>query len=646
MSAIWGMINRDTTVPESTVSAMQDSMKSFKIDSYHRLLRGSVYFACGLQYFTKNSHSEQLPLYDETNDTYFTADCVLTNRDEVIRLLNKVCPEPELVALGDGELSYRTYLLLGEDFVTHLRGSFSFAVYCAGTGEVLLYTDHFARRYLAYSVKKQTVCFSTAYQPLLAALDNGECKLNNQWITSAYTDCTADTVKLHGATVYENIYHVEPGQYIKIHINDSRIETHTYWNPLTNLKKLQLNTDEEYRKIFLTTFQKAVTDLLCTEGNVGIMLSGGLDSSSIAAFAASELQKRNQNLYGYTAVPTKDYTVHNTRTHIENETSFIRAQQKMYPNLIPHFIGSDSKNAFSSISVHAACYMEPVKPILNMVNTHGMMEQAATNGCRLMLSGQNGNATISYGSIRTYIYQKLKRFRFRDAYREFRCFCNRHHISKKYFIKVFFKTWQATHPDKYKPGDDCFLKQEHIRTYHVEAQERKLLKQRGSGLMDSERQRNGFGFMPLVYQHMGFYDTLGSLRYGILSVDPTLTKEMVELCLSLPIDCYVKNGKERRAIRDYMKGYVPDVILDNFAGRGVQAADFAFRVNRDWDSIKDEVFTLLNNPKLQEYLDKQKLEELTDELKQKEYRLEKTDVAKAAVIASLSAFLNQVENGE
>lgn len=50
--------------------------------------------------------------------------------------------------------------------------------------------------------------------------------------------------------------------------------------------------------------------------------------------------------------------------------------------------------------------------------------------------------------------------------------------------------------------------------------------------------------MPLVYQHMGFYDTYNSLRYGILSVDPTLTKEMVELCLGMPIDCFVRNGKK------------------------------------------------------------------------------------------------------
>ena len=648
MSAIWGMIANNTNISDTTVSLMQDSMKEFKIDSCRNLVHDSVYFACGLQFFTETSHQEQLPFYDEGNDIYFTADCVLTNRDDVIRLLcndniNNTGSTENLLAWGDSALSYRAYLRFGERFVEHLRGSFSFAIYHKGKQELLLYTDHFARRYLAYYWDNDKVCFSTAYQPLLSILDKTQRRLNRHWLAAAYTDCSADTVKLHGATVYENIFHVEPGQYIKISTTNHSMEKCTYWNPLKNLEKLHLNNDEDYRNLFLTTFRKAVTDLMCVDGEVGIMLSGGLDSSSVAAFSASELQKRGKKLYGYTAVPSKDYTAKNTRIHIEDETDYILAQQQMYPNLHPQFISSDKTNAFTEITQHVTRYAKPVKPILNMVNTHGMMQQAALDGCKLMFSGQNGNATISYGNIRTYIYQKLRRFRFRDAYHEFQCFCRMHRVSRKYFLKVYLETWWEEHLKKFQFGDDCFLKQEDISNYKLKTLEKSTLKQRGNGCMDTEQQRNGFCFMPLVYQHRGFYDTYGSLRYGILSVDPTLTKEMLELCLSMPIDCFVKNGKERRAVRDYMKGYVPDCILDNYAGRGVQAADFAFRVNRDWDSIKEDVFALLNNPKLQEYLDKEKLQPFVNKLKQNEYKLEKSDVAKAAVVASLSAFLNQSE---
>lgn len=643
MSAIWGMISQTNHPTDTIAQKMQESMKNFKIDQYCHILRDSAYFACGMQYFTEASHADTLPLYDEKNGIHFTADCVLTNRAELIELLMDIYQGEPMSSYGDGVLSYKAYLHFGEGFVTRLRGSFSFAIYNTQKRELLLYADHFARRYLAYYIDKEQVCFSTAYQPLLAVLNKEQRPINEQWIAAAYTDCTADTVKLHGTTVYENIYHVEPGQYVKIHLTTGEKDAISYWNPLINYKKLTGKTDEEYRSLFLSTFQKAVNDLLCTEGEVGIMLSGGLDSSSVAAFSAIALAKENRKLYSYTAVPAKDYTVKNTYTSIENEESFIWAQQQMYPNIYPQFISSDQINCFTNIALHTSCYQEPIKPIINMVNTHGMLEQAAKDGCRLMLTGQNGNATISYGNVRTFIYQKLKKLHLREAYGEFNAFCKRHRVSRKYFIKIYIKTWYELRFKPFRFGEDCLLSNELLQKYKLLSLERTLLKKRGSGCMDTEQQRDGFCFMPLVYQHMGFYDTYGSLRYGVLSVDPTLTKEMIELCLSLPIDCYVKGGKERRAVRDYMKGYVPDMILDNYAGRGVQAADYAHRVNRDWDTIKDEVYRLLQNPMLSDYMDKEKIQNLIDEIKRNEKQLDKTMVAKAVVVGALSEFLGQAE---
>lgn len=640
MSAIWGVIERSETISEKTVNQMQDSMKAFKIDDYQKIVRDSEYFACGKQYFTKESVQEDIPFYDSENGVLFTADCVLTNRGELIQLLEPTYPLEELEACGDGQLSYKAYLVWGEEFVKRLRGSFAFAIYHVCTEKLLLYADHFARRYLTYCVDEQRVLFSTLYQPILAVLDKEQMKLNRAWIVSAYSDCTADTIKLHGDTVYQNIFHVEPGQYIRISLGNKKIEKVTYWNPLQQIKKVKLDSDEEYKELFLSTFQNAVRGLLRTNGEVGIMLSGGLDSSSVAALTAIELKERGKNLYSYTAVPTEDYPFVNTRLTIENETEFVRAQQEMHPNIKPRFVSAGEINCFTDMEEYASYYMEPVKPILNMAYSHGMMEKAAEDGCKLMLSGQNGNATISYGGILTYIYQKICRMHWLEAYRGMNDFCKMHRTPRKRLLKIFLKTLQEEKIKKYHVGEDCFLSKEDLDAFSVEKRERDIMKSRGTGYMDSVRQRRGFGFMPLVYQHMGFYDTYDSLKYGILSVDPTLTKEMVELCLGMPIDCFVQKGKERRAIRDYMKGYVPDMILDNYSGRGVQAADYSFRVNRDWEKIKDKVYELLGNPVLLHYLDENKLKELMEKVKENRGALDKALVAEIAVLSSLSAFLN------
>ena len=70
MSAIWGMIAKDTSIPETTVSAMQNSMRNFKIDRYHSIVRGSAYVACGLQYFTKTSYAEMYEVNESLEKDY------------------------------------------------------------------------------------------------------------------------------------------------------------------------------------------------------------------------------------------------------------------------------------------------------------------------------------------------------------------------------------------------------------------------------------------------------------------------------------------------------------------------------------------------------------------------------------------------
>ena len=158
-------------------------------------------------------------------------------------------------------------------------------------------------------------------------------KRNKEWIAAAYTDCTADTIKIPGITVYEQIYQVEPGTYIKIDLEKNHIERILYWNPLLRKKKLPKLDDDGYRQLFLDTFSQVVNHMLRSDGETGICLSGGLDSSSVAAFAAGGLEKKGKNLYSYTSVPAKDFQFRNNRFYIENETEFILAQQRMYPNI-------------------------------------------------------------------------------------------------------------------------------------------------------------------------------------------------------------------------------------------------------------------------------------------------------------------------
>ena len=110
MSAIWGMIGKQNVIADSVTDRMKNGMKMFKIDDYQEVVHGGVYFACGKQYITEEDYADDLPLYDEKRQILFTADCVLSNRNNLITELSEVCSQEELQAAGDGQLSYKAYL--------------------------------------------------------------------------------------------------------------------------------------------------------------------------------------------------------------------------------------------------------------------------------------------------------------------------------------------------------------------------------------------------------------------------------------------------------------------------------------------------------------------------------------------------------
>lgn len=641
MSAIWGVIYRQEDDVLTAKKTMDESMQIFKIDRYDSVISGRAYLACGHQYFTNESIEDVSPIEDKERGIIFCGDCFLTNREELADSLsgNDANKKRLLLKKGDCELAYEAFVKFGETFVNRLLGSFSFAIYSLKNNVLLLYTDHVAQRFLSYYACDRYICFGSVFQPVVSLIGKGNIKLNEQWITTAYADCTADTIKVPEITVYEDVFCVPAAHYVRISTDSLKKEVFEYWNPVKNVKPLKLDSDDMYRNVFVSTFETNVNRMMRSRKGTGIYLSGGLDSSTVAAFLAGSLAKEGKPLFTYTSVPTDGYEYKNDRLTVENESEYIYAQKSMYPNITPRFIDAGDACAFEGQQGYNDLYMQPVKPILNMGLTDAMTTAAANDECSLVFSGQNGNATISYGRILTYFYRKMCAFRFRDAFREAKLFCRRFRTPKKLFVKVLLRTFVE---EKIKPdymGDSNFLRRDLQKKYSVKRLMKDIFFKRGTGSMDSVRQRKNFCYMPEVFQHMGFYDTYSSLIYGVLSLDPTLSKEVIELTMSMPIDCYVKNGKERRAVRDYMKGYVCDEVLDNFTARGAQVPDYAYRVNKKWDLMKADVLKLLEEGALRDYLDDDKLKDLSNVLKNSNGELDSGDIAKAAVICSLSCFL-------
>jgi len=635
MSAIWGIISKTESDQTGRFKKMTEVMKQYRIDRFDSVVKENCYMGCGHQYFTNEAEYDVSPIYDEEDRVYFTADCFLYNREELFCALSDSSLVPE--ETGDAKLAYLMFKKSGYEFIKELRGSFSFAIYDEKENKLHLITDHFCKRYLCYHISDEYISFASCYKPVLEAGEH-KFKLSKRSIVNAYSTMTPLNFREPEITPFEEIFHLEAAMHYTVDVKSGKIEKEQYWTPRKSVKKLKKMSDDQYKEIFLSTFRKVCIDHLRSRGETGIMLSGGLDSASVLAMVAPELNKRGRKIYSYTTIPCKEFKPKINYSVIEDESFLIKEQQKFQPNLEPRFIDGGGENCLVNIPKYQALYDLPIKAVINGNNVFKMGEAAVKDNCSVLLGGGNGNANISYGYISNHVGLCLHRLKFVTAISEVRKYCKICGTSSKRMFKDFLKDIKAYLFETANVGQ-YYISKENREKYgidHLMADEKKEL---GSAFVTSERQKRNFMFIPRQYIQKSLYYTLNSLEQGYLQLDPTLSVEMVELCMALPDECFVKNGVERRLVRDYMKDLMPSVITNMNKGYGVQASDFYFRINRDWDDMKDEVMGILRNPLLYEYVDKDEVDELIGNIEASEHDFDWNTAWFTANICSLGYFL-------
>ena len=139
---------------------------------------------------------------------------------------------------------------------------------------------------------------------------------------------------------------------------------------------------------------------------------------------------------------------------------------------------------------------------------------------------------------------------------------------------------------------------------------------------------------------LGMFDTVMSLIHGVLIRDPSKDKRIVELCCCLPVECGLAGYVERGMVRTYMKGIVPDSILNNLFRRGVQSADYEFRSKKIWHQTSSDIIASLQYQPLTNYVNTNFLSSLLYRVKTlNSDDLTFQDIRAANVLYSLSVFL-------
>lgn len=602
MSAIYGMYHwrQEGFIPVQ--SKMEEPLHQYKIDKFASETVGNVEFGCGVQYFTQESEREVLPYYDKKQGIFITADVVLDNRKELREQLG--IPHPNV---PDGVLVLASYAKWGEEFVKLLRGVFAIAIYDRNKQCLFLYTDHTGSRAVNYYNGKDGFLFATAFSSILKVYP--DISFDEKWMTACEAAQTPDMEIFPEITPYEGVFQLEAGMYLKV--SEHSFEKKEYWNPQYRKEPIAFH-DVQCKEMFLETFSQCVKDVLRSRKNTAATVSSGLDSTSVASLAAGYLERQGKKLYSFTSIPEKeteikDYSVivdESWGPHILSET---------YTNIEAQMVPCEGMDGFTKLERLVKQLEIPTKSAPNMMWLDEIYRLAAEKDCKILLKGQYGNATISYGKILGNIRYQLTHWHFIRAYKEIKAFGKVNGIPRKKILKNFGKEFLR---ERRKENflTDSYMKKELLQKYQINSTVNQLVKKSGGSMIDTQMQMRNFQFDRVNLAQLGLYDTKFSLMYGILIRDPTKDKRMIELCMNLPVECYVHNGVERRLVREYMKGIVPDAILNQVRKRGLQSADYVERVMQNWNQVGKDVLEKLSEQTLFLYLDKERIDMLVRKL--------------------------------
>ena len=333
-----------------------------------------------------------------TGDIVVAADLRLDDRDSLMDALG--VPAWDRAVLADGELLLRAWLKWGQACAGRLLGDFAFAIWDGATRTLFCARDHIGARPFYYSRTATGLHFASDVRTLLAdaAVDD---TLDEAYVGAALGRAAFAS---NGRTWHRAIRRLPPGHGLTVTAEGCRLTR--FWSP-ADAPDLSHRRDGDYAAQLLELLERAVRDRLRGAARPGVHVSGGLDSSAVAALAARILRADHKDPpCGLSWVP-------------EPGESGPR----------PEFDGVRAVAAHAGIAVvHAAPTAESVADVLRrdstreMISTGTLLNEvpvqraAADRGVDVILSGWGGDEGASFNG-RGYLPGLLLSGRWRQLLR-------------------------------------------------------------------------------------------------------------------------------------------------------------------------------------------------------------------------------------
>lgn len=555
MSALICVFNRDAEPVEPGVpSSMLEVLQHRGPDGANQVLLGSA--ALGIQRFDSlpEDGSCVQPLLDQGEGIAFVFDGRLDNREQLSALLDL----PRSAARADAELAAGAYARWGEDAFARLIGSFVLVAVHQRDRRVVLARDALGDRTLYYLLDHRRLL--VASEPCALLRHPSVSRKENPAHVAAYfnLEWPAD-----GHTVMQGIDELLPAHYLVV--DERRSRTIRYW---------RMQRTDEYRRWepgdiherYLELFTRAVARRSRSNGKLAVSLSGGLDSTSVAAIAARHGKLAAFSFF-FEAFPNCD------------ERPNINAVLDML-GLEHHWLCGDefyplAQPAFETVSINS-----PESNPFGLLKLN-LYRLASKHHYRTMLTGDGGDLFYlarAYFLLDLLLAGEYQRFG-SEFLREWKAMMRGDKAARQAIVRILplselkrlvkrpLKPWLTRHARNSLPPY-------------------RLSPLVPPGRLGLDRYDRAIGMFASRSECL---DTRLSAMAGVERRNPYRDRQLVEFMVNLPQFHLHQRGCEKKLVRHAMQGLLPDTVLQS--GRAGLLYDlFAAGVTRRRDQVSSILF--------------------------------------------------------
>lgn len=291
----------------------------------------------------------------------------------------------------DTEVLVHLYEEEGESFVTKLRGMFAFAIWDEKKRSLFVARDRVGIKPLYYYHDNDCLIFASEIKAILqdpVVAKEPHLPALIKFLSFYYTPGEE--------TAFKNIKKLLPGHYLTV--RDKKVKIKQYWDlNFGNIQNGKHRSLQSYEIELLDLLRDSVRHHMISDVPVGILLSGGVDSTALLNLAVHETDK-----------PISTFTIGFSAHNITDERFYARIAAKKF-NTNHYDLTISAKEFIEFLPKYVWHMEEPVCEAAAIALHH--VCQLAKNYVKVLISGEGGDEAFAGYTLYNYylLLEKLKK---------------------------------------------------------------------------------------------------------------------------------------------------------------------------------------------------------------------------------------------